>query len=1185
MAEETVAEETVRVACKSVLTKSIANFLSGTYAMPHNSLMKQKLRLLLVCIIPALIVLALPAAASASVTYSNSWGSYGSGQSQFASPDDVATDQSTGNVYVLDSENILTNDRVQLFDASGNYLTEWGIPGNDPGEFSAPSALTFEDGQLYVSDYGNDRVQVFDSLGGFLYEFPAQTPGAIAVSSNGTIYVSTENGTFIEKHDPGGDLNSTFGRSGSVFVPFSGIADLGVDPVNQQLYVIDSGNTDIQIFSSNGTFQGTWVQSATRMAFSNDTIFLTNQAGDAIDAYGYNQMFEYSITGSGASSPLAAAFTQSSKSLYITSQSGFTVSRFAAIVPTVVVEPTEDITSSSATLKASINPNGDSTTYHFEYGPTSLLGYSTTETSADSGSIDVSVSEAIASLLPGRTYQFKLVTTNSDGANVSAINTFDTEPIGPDATTAAATSITAHEANLNASVNPGGAATAVTFDYGLTTSYTNSTSVVNLPADNTAQPVSLQISGLEPNTTYHYRVAASNAAGEDFGADMTFTTVAIAPDVTTAAASSVLSSTATLNAMVDPNSAATSYHFEWGINTSYGTSTTVVSAGPAPSSVPVSASLTGLVPNTTYHFRISATNASGTSVGLDQSLTTASAAPVATVGAATSITAIGATINGSVNPNHDATTYRFEWGTSIAYDNFTLITSAGSGTTSIPVSASINGLSAGVTYHYKISATNSAGTVSSADQTFMTTPDPPVATSSPATGIGGTGAALNGFVDPKGLSTNTYFEYGTSPAFGSATPTQVITSAQAFNIPVTLSPNTTYYFHMVASNAAATVSSATESFKTFSVGPVISAQPTVTPVTATSVKISVGMNNSGADSNHRIYYGTTQTLGLATPVEFQQASGQNQNVEIVISGLTAETGYYYRYTVSNQSGTAQSAILTFTTSKPGTGGGGEGSAECSTLFKLSSSVEYSQAKLVSAGLYLRLKGPGGGYISQSGAASSEYFKTELSKTARGKALRSAGGTTYTIDGVSASSTSKGLLVKGAKLELGIHKVVATVKYKGKTFALISEFEVGLCAPSTQTVTALGSKPKSATVFLTSGGLSLTGATVSLGKVKYTYKKGAKLGSLKVKIGSSTKTFSLTAQKTKSAPILKNSYVTVALSGKAPTFTFSKLAAKATEITIKLTKSKNIAISKCPSVKTTLKAAAESVKFSSSACKP
>lgn len=100
--------------------------------------------------------------------------------------------------------------------------------------------------------------------------------------------------------------------------------------------------------------------------------------------------------------------------------------------------------------------------------------------------------------------------------------------------------------------------------------------------------------------------------------------------------------------------------------------------------------------------------------------------PTVTTNAASSVTGTGATLNGTVNPQGKATTYHFEYGTTTGYGSVTPDASAGSGSADVAENAAIAGLTAGVTYHYRIVAVNADGTNRGADRTFTTTGTPPV---------------------------------------------------------------------------------------------------------------------------------------------------------------------------------------------------------------------------------------------------------------------------------------------------------------------------------------------------------------------------------------------------------------------------------------------------------------------------
>jgi hypothetical protein len=130
------------------------------------------------------------------------------------------------------------------------------------------------------------------------------------------------------------------------------------------------------------------------------------------------------------------------------------------------------------------------------------------------------------------------------------------------------------------------------------------------------------LSELQPGTTYHYALVATNAAGTSTGQDATFTTQPpLPPLATTGESSSVTQTTATITGTVDTQGLPTSYEFELGTDTSYGTQMFGNAGGGRTETVTLT--LTNLQPGTTYYYRLIATNADGTSYGAEQSFTTA----------------------------------------------------------------------------------------------------------------------------------------------------------------------------------------------------------------------------------------------------------------------------------------------------------------------------------------------------------------------------------------------------------------------------------------------------------------------------------------------------------------------------------------------------------------------------------
>jgi len=198
--------------------------------------------------------------------------------------------------------------------------------------------------------------------------------------------------------------------------------------------------------------------------------------------------------------------------------------------------------------------------------------------------------------------------------------------LAPTIVTTAATAVTSNAATLNGTVNANIQSTTVTFEYGLTTAYgTVVPAVPGTVTGNTVTPVTANLTGLLPGNTYHFRVHGVNSVGTSNGLDMTFNTPPILPGVITTAATSIGSVTATLNGTINAGGASTNVTFDYGLTTAYGTTVPGVPAIVTGNTVtPVSANLTGLTLNTTYHYRVNGTNSVGTTNGSDLSFTTTS---------------------------------------------------------------------------------------------------------------------------------------------------------------------------------------------------------------------------------------------------------------------------------------------------------------------------------------------------------------------------------------------------------------------------------------------------------------------------------------------------------------------------------------------------------------------------------
>ena len=491
----------------------------------------------------------------------------------------------------------------------------------------------------------------------------------------------------------------------------------------------------------------------------------------------------------------------------------------------------------------------------------------------------------------------------------------------PAAATDPASAIGATGATLNGTVNANGETATVRFEYGLTTGYGTTLTADQSPvAGSTDTGVSKTISGLVPNTTYHYRAVIINIAGTTYGADQTFKTVAIPATVTTAAATGVSTTGATLHGTVNANNADTLVTFEYGLTTSYGT-TVSADQGTVTGLVdsPVTATLSGLVPNTTYHYRVKGTNIAGTANGGDLTFTTPAAPPVVTTAAATAINSTGATLNGTVNANNASTTVTFEYGPDTSYGStVTADQSPVAGTAATGVSKAIAGLVPNTLYHYRAVGVNVAGTTYGNDLTFTTVAIPPAVTTAVATGIGSSGATLNGTVNANNADTAVTFEYGLTTSYGTAmtaeqSPVTGVTATGVSKVIAGLAPNTTYHYRVVGVNVAGTTYG---SDQTFTTDPVVATVTTAaaTGIGSTGAALHGTVNANNAGTTVTFEYGPDTNYGATVTADQSPVTGSTDTaVTSTISGLVPNTTYHYRVKGVNAAGTTNGNDLTFTT--------------------------------------------------------------------------------------------------------------------------------------------------------------------------------------------------------------------------------------------------------------------------------
>jgi hypothetical protein len=216
---------------------------------------------------------------------------------------------------------------------------------------------------------------------------------------------------------------------------------------------------------------------------------------------------------------------------------------------------------------------------------------------------------------------------------IGGVVMFSGDQIIPNATTNAATNVTASSAALNGEVDPagGGDITSCQFEYGTSTSYGNTASCSPAPPYTSATRVSADIGGLTGSTTYHFRVSAQNAqvnmAG--FSDDQTLRTTG--PPAVEFQTEISGPHSAAVKASINPNGERTSCLLHYVSETEYAASgfATATTVPCTPSEVLPSAGtqnvigrLSRLSINTTYHYQFLARNESGQSPPLEGTIAT-----------------------------------------------------------------------------------------------------------------------------------------------------------------------------------------------------------------------------------------------------------------------------------------------------------------------------------------------------------------------------------------------------------------------------------------------------------------------------------------------------------------------------------------------------------------------------------
>jgi hypothetical protein len=300
------------------------------------------------------------------------------------------------------------------------------------------------------------------------------------------------------------------------------------------------------------------------------------------------------------------------------------------------------------------------------------------------------------------------------------------ELTSPAASTLPASDITINSAALNGTVTPSGIETNAFFEWSSDPNFDthNASPTFQAGPANTDEGVTYSLGGLTPLSTYYYRIAASNDSGKTQGPIESFTTIGIPPTVSPSHETPVTTSSATLTGTVNPNELATEGWFEWSTDSSLSslTETPKESLGSGSAGLPLTFSLSDLETDTTYYYRVAASNKAGESKGPIVSFTIPDF--VASTSPAREISANGAILSGFADLKGEGATAWFEWSSDSTFSLFdtTPAQSFRDGTTGTTITYQLTGLSPNRTYYYRLVVSIGSETKKGKIMSFTTSP-------------------------------------------------------------------------------------------------------------------------------------------------------------------------------------------------------------------------------------------------------------------------------------------------------------------------------------------------------------------------------------------------------------------------------------------------------------------------------
>lgn len=567
-------------------------------------------------------------------------GSFGS----FGEPGPIAVDESTGDVFVFDEQ----ESKIEKFDAAGDPVNfsalgtnaipasaQWGV---DEAQVAVDNSSGPAKGDIYVAT-SSSKVAIYGSDGqplGFIESDPDHPWGracGVAVDRAGNVYVGLVSNN-VNRYTPTANPVTRADYTGSL-TEFDYICNVGAD-VEGNVYVDNPRGSIGSVVKFDPSQFGKALSHGTQLVNGDArTLAVANSFSGELFIDFEGEVLQYDSSGNRLSafggSVSGLGFNARNGKLYLANASSKTVEVWQGQVdlPNLQTGDATGLSSSGAAiLNGAVEPEESSVqACSFQYGTSTAYGTTVPceQSTPLSGNVPVPVSADLSGVPLNKVFHYRLSAENSNGTASGEDETFAilVPPTVEDQAPVASASTRA-SAKLTGTIDPEQADTSYHFEVGTSESYGHNTPTMQI-GEGVSQDVTVaqQVGELLPDTTYHYRLVASNVAGLVVGADHTFTTGSpTPPTVVTGGAGAVAQNSATISGLVSTNGLPTSYGFEIGTSTDYGPPTGLGAVGAGASEAPVSLPLTGLLPGTTYHYRLTATNVDGAVYGADRTFTT-----------------------------------------------------------------------------------------------------------------------------------------------------------------------------------------------------------------------------------------------------------------------------------------------------------------------------------------------------------------------------------------------------------------------------------------------------------------------------------------------------------------------------------------------------------------------------------